>query len=159
MSDPILVSTLARSVEAIDTAQKIKAKVETDDREGWYTPVQIGKTALDVSPAYVRNGLKMLKKSFGLEFAGFMVGLTESNLATYNKWIRGSEQPNSFLSHRIRNVIEVAEILLAVRSPEDAKAWLMSPCSYLDPTLMTLPVDEIRTDPDSVRRAALYLFK
>lgn len=155
MSD-VLIGTAARSAEALVQAKQIAEKVVVDNATGWYTPVKVDRTAMQLTPERILAGLKLMKKVYGEGMAAYLCGLEDTE--RFQKWVRkGGEQPNSFQSFKIRNAIEVTEILLSGLSETQAKEWMLTPNAYIDPTMVSLPMDELRADPELVRRAALRL--
>lgn len=108
---------------------------------------------LEMTPEYMSEGAKLLKKVFGLELAAYMCRLDETR--RFNRWCRGVDLPKQYEAAGLLDSIEIAEILLGKLPPVRAKEWMLAPCSYI---LDNLPMDFMREDSGLVRKAALQNF-
>ena len=150
MSDPMIKLDAARSAEALSLAKKIKEKVAGDNATGWYTTAKPeGGLSLELTKESQVEALELLKKTYGVQLAAYMCGLDDDSI--YKKWASGTE-PNYYQKRKVRDLLEVTQILLSRYSTKQAKTWVMTPCEYL---LYFLPMDEIRAQSELVRRAAL----
>jgi len=132
--EPIYRSLLARNVKAF-----LEAKGQ--------------KVDLEMTPEYMTNGAKLLKKIFGTDLAAYICNLDDTK--RFNRWCRGADMPKQYEAKGLLAAIEIAEILLGNMSPERTLTWMISPCSYI---LDDLPMDYMRLDSDLVRKAALQNF-
>lgn len=110
---------------------------------------------VESTPEYLAAGAGDLQKTLGQKLAAYIVGC--GTPAKVGHWARGTETPNLYEANTLRTAIEINEILVTRLKPKEMKLWWTSPNYYIDPTMTTLPMDEIMMSPDVVRRAALSL--
>ena len=108
---------------------------------------------LQKTPEYLKEGVALLKKTFGVKMAAYICG--QNDTKRFSKWAKGEDLPQTFEAGGLLSAIEITEILLGKLDAKTAKQWMLTPNDYI---IGEFPMDFIRLDPDLVRRAALQLF-
>lgn len=90
-----------------------------------------------------------LQDLFGQKLTAVMVGSQDPKAV--GKWARGEREPHPDVERRLRDVFQIADLLMQVESRQTARAWFMGMNPRLDDRAPALVVAE---DAEAVLRAA-----